>query len=348
MSIEDYSIGKIIENATPRLKTPYSSDRSMKLFLDPNLMPLIPKREKLVPFSETASVLAEVEQKYKTFSELITRKILQNKVGFNFYNFTKKPNFTNRDILATYVQVLNSHTSIFVKDMTVNGSAARNFDEFYEMFLSYVDTVGSILPLTLYSTAKKNKTYFENTGLCISLKDTGHDDTLRVLSDFFYQVDNTNDYILIANKCGFEVDAANPYRMVYNPFRGKEKKDIKDFYKENFIDIIEIEKNFFSFILTTMYNDYKKNKKFVYSYKEGCERNILTTKQALDAPATLTTDKIIKLYTYTLFAERGLNSHSEKTQITRNAIRLAKTLDIDRAMLYSLGQVSRIRTTRAK
>ena len=101
MTIQEFNIGKIIQNSSRRIRTNYNSDLDYKLFLDTDLFPLIPKDDKLIGFSQDSFVLEEVAEQYKKFTDLITRKMLQKKVGFEFYNFTKKPDFSNNNSIRS-------------------------------------------------------------------------------------------------------------------------------------------------------------------------------------------------------------------------------------------------------
>jgi len=87
MTIEQFNINKVKKIRSRSIKTNYNTDLNSKLFLDPDLMPLFPKEEKLIQFSQDSYILEEISDQYKKFTDLITRKIFQNKVNFKFYNF---------------------------------------------------------------------------------------------------------------------------------------------------------------------------------------------------------------------------------------------------------------------
>ena len=134
MTIQEFNIGKIIQNSSRRIRTNYNSDLDYKLFLDTDLFPLIPKDDKLIGFSQDSFVLEEVAEQYKKFTDLITRKMLQKKVGFEFYNFTKKPDFSNNNLLEAYANNLNTYYGLLVgyidgRNIKIHGQDSRSFTE---------------------------------------------------------------------------------------------------------------------------------------------------------------------------------------------------------------------------
>ena len=345
MTIQEFNTSVIKNNLTRRLQTNYNSDNSFKVFLDPNLMPLFPLEEKSIALNETCNVLSTVQQQYQKFTDLITRKILQNKVNFKFYNFTQKPQFINRNLQEVYIGVLNSHYINFV-NFIANRKRITNIETFYQEFLLYTEQYCSILPFTLYTTNLKHKRYFENTGLVILLQQDKLDNERKIITDFLNRFDNTNDYIRIANLTGFEVDAAIPYRMIFNPYRGINKQEINNFYKNNFYDYYALEMSYLDTAMETMYRQYTTDKTSVAIPQEQCEKIIKTAKKNINTDSFVSKDKKIKLYITALFAENGITNTKAKNDAINNAIIVNETLDFRSAMEYAVGQMRKLKTTR--
>jgi hypothetical protein len=353
MTIQEFKINKIIERSSNRIRTNYNSDLNYKLFLDPNLFPLIPKDDKLVGFSQDSFVLEEVAEQYKKFTDLITRKIFQNKVNFEFYNFTKKPDFFNNNLLEAYRNNRNAYYGLLVGYINGRNIKIRNVTDFYNTFLDYIEKYSSILPLTLYNLNFRKRLYFENTGLSIVLKQKGVGSLTGIFEDFLRpsRRGSTNDYVKIANLQGFEVDLANPYRLVYNPYRKINNVDIKRFYSDNFFNYFSLEFSYLDTMVTTMYNQYNEDRfpptdHFSEKYKvhfpnEMCKNQIKTIKENVNKEGTLTKEQKLKLYFFALLSETGQNSMPNKDMILHNAMAVADSLDMPAAMQYTVAQVRR-------
>ena len=349
MTIQEFNINKVIERSSNRIRTNYNSDFNFKLFLDPNLFPLIPKDSKLVGFSENSFILEEVAEQYKKFTDLITRKMLQKKVGFEFYNFTKKPDFFNNNLLEAYVRNLNSYYGLLVGYINGRNIKIRNVTDFYNTFLDYIEKYSSILPLTFYNLNFKKRLYFENTGLSIVLKQKGVGSPADRFTSFLRNTRSTNDYVKIANLQGFEVDLANPYRLVYNPYRKINNVDIKRFYSDNFFNYFSLEFSYLDTMVTTMYDQYN-NDRFTNHFSdkdkvsfpnEMCKIQIKTIKENVNKEGTLTKEQKLKLYFFALLSETGQNSMPNKDMILHNAMAVADSLDMPAAMHYTVAQVRR-------
>jgi len=350
MAIQEFNISKVIERSSNRIRTNYNSDLDFKLFLDPNLFPLIPKDSKLVGFSENSFILEEVSEQYKKFTDLITRKILQKKVNFEFYNFTKKPDFFNSSLVEAYENNLNAYYGLLVGYINGRNIKIRNVTDFYNTFLDYIEKYSSILPLTLYNLNFKKRLYFENTGLSIVLKQKGINKPMGRFTDFLRNTRSTNDYVKIANLQGFEVDLANPYRLVYNPYRKINNVDIKRFYSDNFFNYFSLEFSYLDTMVTAMYDQYNKDrfpknhfseKYKVYFPNEMCKNQIRTIKENINKEGTLTKEQKLKLYFFALLSETGQNKMPNKDMILHNAMAVADSLDMPAAMQYTVAQVRR-------
>ena len=353
MTIQQYNINKIKEIRSSILRTNYNTDLNSKLFLDPNLIPLFPIETKLVQFGEASYVIEEVAEQYKKFTDLITRKIFQNKINFNFYNFTKKPDFFNQNFLDNYIIVLNSHYELFTLFINRRQLKINNIEEFYNEFLLYVRKHSNTLPLTLYTSTLEKRFYYENTGMSISLKQKKAGDALSYLREFIARRSETNTYIKIANLHGFEVDLANPYRMIYNPYRKATEVDVEAFYKNNFSDYFALEFSFLDSLVDTMYRQYLKDKfvdyfsekNKVYVPNEECQKQIKTIKENINSSGSLTLDQKLKLYLYAIASENNVALDSKIDKIYVNAKSIAHSLDNRSAMLYILSQVRRLKRT---
>jgi len=351
MAIQEFNIGKIIQNSSRRIRTNYNSDLDYKLFLDPNLFPLFPKDTKLVGFSQDSFVLEEVAEQYKKFTDLITRKMFQKKVGFEFYNFTKKPDFSNNNLLEAYTNNLNAYYGLLVGYINGRNIKIRNITDFYNTFLDYIQRYSNILPLTFYNLNFKKRLFFENTGLSIVIKQKGVGNPAGILEDFlsFRNTRSANDYVRLANLQGFEVDLANPYRLVYNPFRKINNVDIKQFYADNFFSYFDLEFSYLDMMVTTMYNQYNKDrfanhfsdKDKVYFPNEMCKNQIRTIKENINKEGTLTKEQKLKLYFFALLSETNQNEMPNKDKVLHNALAVADSLDMPSAMRYTAAQVRR-------
>lgn len=353
---EDFEINKIVqESANTGVRTNYNSDLNFKLFLNPNLLPLVPKSEMLVGLSENSFVLREVAEQYKKFTDLITRKILQNKVNFEFYNFTEKPKFYNNNLFEAFTNNLNTYYNLYISYLNGRKIKITNITDFYDHFLIYINKYSNILPLTFYNLNFNKRLFFENTGLTILLKQKKIGDPINYFQDFltFSKKRNFNDYIKIANLQGFEVDLANPYRMVYNPYRKINNTNIKKFYSDNFINYFDFEISFLDTFIATMYNEYNNNrfanhiieKDKVYFSNEMCFNYIKTIKENITRGGQLTTEQKLKLYLYALLSEKNNLNTPNKEKILHNAIQTAEVLDMPTAMQYILAQTKRIGKT---
>ena len=353
MTIQQFNINKIKQTRSRSIKTNYNTDLNSKLFLDPNLVPLFPVETKLVQFGEDSYVIEEVAEQYKKFTDLITRKIYQNKVNFNFYNFTKKPDFFNQNFLDNYVNLLNSHYRLFTLFINRKQLKINNIEEFYNEFLLYIRKHSNTLPLTLYTSTTKKRFYYENTGLSISLDQKKAGDALNYLREFIGRQSETNAYIKIANLCGFEIDLANPYRMVYNPYRKATEVDVEAFYRNNFSDYFALEFSFLDSLVDTMYRQYTKDKfvdyfsekNKVYIPNEECQKQIKTIKQNVSSGGSLALEQKLKLYLYAIASESNVPLDSKIDKIYVNAKSIAHSLDNRSAMLYALSQVRRLKRT---
>ena len=353
MTIEQYNINKVKEIRSSILRTNYNTDLDSKLFLDPDLIPLFPLEEKLVQFSEDSYVVKEVGEQYKAFTDLITRKIFQNKVKFDFYNFTKKPNYFNQNFLDNYIKVINSHYKLFTSFINRRQIKIHNIEEFYNQFLTYIIKYSNTLPLTLYTSTLRKRLYYENTGLSIVLDQKKGNDNPDYFRAFITKPREVNAYIKMANLHGFEVDLANPYRMVYNPYRKAAEEDPRAFYLANFSDYFTLELGFLDSLIETMYAqylkdkfaDYHSEKNKTYIPNENCKEQVRTIKQNINNTGVLTVNQKLKLYLYALAAENKIAVDKKIDKVYIQSIGAARTLDTRAAMLYIVSQVRRDRRT---
>lgn len=353
MTIKQFNINKVKEIRSRSIKTNYNTDLNSKLFLGPDLIPLFPLETKLVQFSKNSYVLEEVAEQYKKFTSLITRKMFQNKVNFSFYNFTKKPNYFNQNFLDNYIKVINSHYELFTSFINKRQIKIHNIQEFYEEFLLYIKKYSNILPLTLYTSTLRKRLYYENTGLSISFDQKKAGDVSNYFAEFISKPEEINTYIKIANLQGFEVDLANPYRIVYNPYRKITQEDAKEFYLANFSNYFVLEFSFLDSLIDTMYNQYiadkfanhysEKNK--LYIPNSHCKEQVKTIKQNINKTGKLTTNQKLKLYLYALASENNIAIDATIDKVYDRSLAAAQGLDTRAGMLYSLSQVRRLSRT---
>jgi|14BtaG_2_1085337.scaffolds.fasta_scaffold02404_5 hypothetical protein len=353
MTIEQFNINKVKKIRSRSIKTNYNTDLNSKLFLDPDLMPLFPKEEKLIQFSQDSYILEEISDQYKKFTDLITRKIFQNKVNFKFYNFTKKPDFANKNIYVNYINILNSYYRLFSSYINRRQLKINNINDFYKYFLIYIRTYSNILPFTLIGTTTGKRLYYENTGLSIVLDQKNGNNIPNYFRAFITKPREANAYIKIANLHGFEVDLANPYRLVYNPYRGGTEGDVEGFYLRNFENYSSLELRYIDSLVDTMYRQYvvdkfsnhesEKNK--VYIPNKNCKNQIKTIKENINKTGVLTVNQKLKLYLYALAAENNMPIDEKIDKVYIQSTQIARSLDTRAAMVYIVSQVRRDRRT---
>jgi len=352
MTIKEFNRNNLRDAISNNINSRLNSDINQKAFLDPNLMPLLPKDEALAGFSEQSNILIPVAEQYKKMTDFITRKILQKKINFSFYNFTKKPNFYNQNIRRLYIENLNFHYTNYVGYIQENNIKIYNINDFYNNFLFYIRLVCSIQPLTLYNTLPVRRDYFENTGLSILLKQEGLNNDRKYISELTLSTSNIRQYVKVANLNGFEVDSSNFYRLVFNPYRRITEQDINKFYTDNFYNYYLLELNYLSTMVTVMYGEFVKTKFDNYQRKntitipdEYCNQIIKSIKKNVELTGDINQEQKLRLYGTAILSERGLYDDPARNDIMFNATNLMNSLDMFSAMQYIVAQARRLSNT---
>jgi hypothetical protein len=329
------------------LTTNISFERDSYLFQTPDRLPLVPKQEKLVPFTSNANVLETTAISYNKFIEYISRKQYARKLKLDFVNINQRPKFDNLNMTEFYQNKIRDYYNVFIKFLNKNPSFVINsFDDFYKMFTMFVYEGIVASPFTFYSSIYQSKTFYENTGLVIYLQSANLDNDNDIFDTFILNRRESQAYIRTANQFGFEVDRNIPYRLVFNPKRAIDTVNLSNFYAENFEDYYQIESSILIGLFEDLYNMFLKGKQNNFRPVDRCDDFVPTRKTKILEDFNVTLREKLSFYLNSLFLERKVTYVDEREQILDNALVTAEMVDIQAGMRYIMGQVNRLANTR--
>jgi len=324
-----------------------SFERSMYLFQNPEYLPLLPKREKLVELSGDTTILKVTADSYNNFIRFISRKTFAQKIDFPFISLGNPPTFNTRNPTIYYEEKLTNYYNAFIGYLNINPRIRiNNFREFYSVFTNFIYDSISISPFTLYSTVFKLPSYYQNTGLVIYLKSKNLDNDNMIYDEMVKNKHILRMFIKQAAKFGFEVDHDIPFRMIFNPKKALNREKMVGFYEENFLNYYDVENMHLEEIFTTYYDLFTQSKEKNYSPIDTCKIRIRTKATVIDKGSVVTMEDKLGFYLNCLLLERKIDDTYERQQILRVALGIAKSLDIVAAMQYIMGQVNRLANTR--
>jgi hypothetical protein len=320
-------------------------ENNIELFQTSEYLPLIPKQEKMVAFSNDANVLELTAASYNQMVEFLARKSIAKKLKLNFIKTNKRPKFRNIDIVDFYRNKVLRYYNVFIKHMNNRPDIKiNNFNDFYAHFTSFIYEAIEASPFTFYSSIYASPTYYSNTGLVIYLKSKNLDDDNQIFKEL--SIREVNFFIDIAKNFGFEVDKRIPYRMVFNPRRLTKYSNLSNFYEDNFEDYYEIELAFLDSLFEDIYDIYVKSKESNYTPVDLCKDLVPTRRIDVDGQLNLTQADKISFYLECLLVERKVTFLEQKKDILETAIAIAETLDMRASMVYIMGQVNRLANSR--
>jgi hypothetical protein len=329
------------------IKTGISFEKDSYLFQTPDLLPLVPRQERLVPFTDNANVLETTAISYNKFIEFISRKRYARKLNLSFININKRPSFQNVNMNQFYQNKIIDYYNVFIKFLNKNPSLTiDNFDDFYRTFTMFVYEGITASPFTFYSSIYHSKTFYENTGLVVYLKSKNLDNDNDIFDTFVLSPRETRIYVRTANQFGFEVDQEVPYRLVFNPKRAIDTVNLSNFYAENFEDYYEIESSILIGLFEDLYIMFLKGKQNNFRPVDRCADFVPTRKTKILEDFNVTQREKLSFYLNSLFLERKVTYVDEREQILDNALVTAEMVDIQAGMRYIMGQVNRLTNTR--
>jgi len=255
------------------------------------------------------------------------------------YRGYEDPKELYRNYIQTYFLNFNN---VFLKNQRVT-----TFDEYYQMFYKYLQTMGIEYPLTFSGFQRSKYSNIFTTGLAISIADLSIDED-QLKEDFFM---NTSCFEFYKNIClnnGFYISKNSPWILVANilspslslytkKYNLSTKKQI---FFTNYTNCIELDIELLINNLLIYYNIYYNNKTY-YKDIDICNnrtKSIIINKQPINI--NYIDKKYTDYYLYDLYiTARNIEEYSplNPSQL-RDTIKKAKNfhklLDKDQAIGY--------------
>jgi len=331
---ENHHYGRI----DPQMNPVYLSDANLKTILSKNgnipmqaLNFVVDAFEKVKSRIQMASAIGNIPSNLQ---------YLSNPLAYSGY---QDPQRLYRNYIKGYFESFNN---IFLKDKRVT-----TFDEYYQMFYNYLQTMGVEYPLTFSAFQRSKYSNIFTTGLAISIADLSIDED-QLKEDFFMSTPCFEFYKKICLNNGFYISKNSPWVLVANilspslslytkKYKMSTKKQIFFVNYKNCIDIdLELIKN----NLLIYYDIYYNNKRY-YKDIDICNNR---TKSSITLKEPINIEYINNKYTdefmFDLYiTARNIEEYSPLNQSQlKDTVRKAKNFNklFDKA--YAIGYINNI------
>lgn len=229
----------------------------------------------------------------------------------------------------------------------------KNFNDFVNEFVDYVDTVTPIVPINFSSFVRSRMADPLISGLCFDVNRTDPTDDSVKYSQFL-QDPNYAIFKKTASKFGFVPDKHIPWRLyadidsaVMKTYMDKYKINQDNLYQTNYVpaDLYDLE--LLRFYIVQFYNTYIAGKPTYIDKKvKICEVSDITLVKSKkynidflnleDTKFNLKFDNtVMKLYLYTKICENNYSwDQSKFNNVLQTFIQIKETLDTTKAMMY--------------
>ena len=248
-----------------------------------------------------------------------------------------------QQLYANYIKpYFQSFNNIFLKNQRIT-----TFDEYYEMFYNYLQTMGIEYPLTFTAFQRSKYSNIFTTGLAISIADLSIDED-QLKEDFFMNTSCFQFYKKICLNNGFYISKNSPWILVANVLSPSlsvytKKYNLstkKQIFFANYRNCIDIDIKLLINNLLIYYNIYYNNKTY-YKDIDICNNKTIST---ITPKEPISIENIDKKYTddfvYDLYiTARNIEEYSplnpsQLKDVIKKAKNFHKLLDKDQAIGY--------------